>query len=1092
MKKTLLCLITLAATCSFRSAAQGTITLTTNAPVGTKVEFLPNTVSAMSPIEVDWGNGIKQKYTVDPNTSAWQRWIEGTIEGTTLTISGYLTELSFSEAQLTSASVTGMSNLTTLELDKNELSSFELLDITPLKTLNLGYNKIANTPSENATLSLEQAAKTLTSLTVSHNENLQCLKIDQLVNLEYLTLNDCPDLASIFICLPEESRPLLRSIDLRNCALSNFYPVSLPGLRTLDLSNNNLMTGQYTDSPFVLGDYPELTDLNISGNPHIDALDISKCTKLEKLRIANCNFTQINTGNCPDLQTFIASDNKIGSFDLGNNKSLTNLNVSGNPVKELDIEDFTSLQSINFSNTEISRVNLMKLYYLKTFDAENTPLEFIDFNGQQPYRMERINLRNCSGFTTESLSYTLWTLPQAKSSYNAAPNLLLEGLPYDGADFTWAMASDMNWKTDVEYTSATADWATVNVTLTGATDTGENKTGTVDRLYPLMGYSMDYDLDVMQTAGGKFILAQWQRPNFQTVASVLDKAIKGVPMYVYAYPDEEKRFKSVTVNGKEISSPWFMLTEDATVEVNFTDSESSISVTVPSGQPMSFLVNTACENGTVWVDWGTGSRSEYTGQRKYDNTADLYGTRIEGASNGTTVTLYGDITGVDFSGFGDMAELFGLWDNRISAIDLSKAPELEYLNVYWNPITSIDLSGATKLKVLNISYTALKTVDLSHNSDLLWLEAYSDGFGDEEEGIALLTSLDVSNMPYLQYLDCKRNAITSLDLSNCGWLGYLDCNGNEISSLDVAKCTKLEELNCSDNKIAAIDVSMLPDLVDLNVEGNLLTSIDLSDNTELRTLSIGNNDIHSFDASALTKLQSLYINGNGMTAEELNRVYYKLPIRVEENTDQQPGVGQTTWNLAVIQSLDKNPNDANRADSSIAEDRQWSVSHTGTNGGSTWSYLDIFTPVNGKVEIKDADGNVYTNGSEVEKYKPLTIVATPDEGYAYSSFSLNGETPSEGTEFEMPGIYTKLTCNFALKSAIDEVSVSGLMAASARGVIIVKAPAEAAAKVYTTSGVLAAEVGFTTATTISVPAGIYVVEVSTADSKSLTTKVIVK
>lgn len=140
----------------------------------------------------------------------------------------------------------------------------------------------------------------------------------------------------------------------------------------------------------------------------------------------------------------------------------------------------------------------------------------------------------------------------------------------------------MNWILDVQEGDGTAKNTKLNVTVSGATLTGEKKTGHLDRLYPYFGLGLDYDLDIYQADGGTFLLAQWQPPYFRTIKSVTDEALKGVPMYAYVYPDEGQVFKSVTVNGKEIKSQWFMISEDADIKVNFAEigAEPSVAFTV--------------------------------------------------------------------------------------------------------------------------------------------------------------------------------------------------------------------------------------------------------------------------------------------------------------------------------------------------------------------------------------------------------------------------------------------------------------------------------------------------------------------------------
>ncbi len=1032
--------------------AQGTMTFTTSAPKGTAVRILANVVSATQPLTIDFGNGVAQKFTIDPDQAAWQRWINGTIEGTTITVSGQVTEFQLQNAQLTSAAIDGMSKLTKLDLSKNSLTSFELLSQIPLTSLNLSYNSIKNSPGTNPTLSLEYCGKTLEWLTLNNNPGLQCLDVQYLKVLKYLTLNDCPDFASIFICLPESSQTTLTSINLSNCSLTNFYPVTLPALRTLILSNNRLMTTG-TDNPFVLGDYPELTSLSLSNNKNVGTLDVTKCTKLEELFINGCSFELIDVSQAPALRTLNIADNKIRSLDLGNNTSISTLNISGNPMTTLDVSKLPSIASLNISNTQISRVDLMEAYFLKSFNASNTLLEFVDFNGLQANRMERIDLRNCPNFTPESMNYTLRTVPVAKSSYSESPNLLIAGSNGEHADTSYPTSSDFQWICDVQG-DGTAKNTAVNVTIDGATDTGENKTGKVDHLYSHFGMSLDYDLDVMQTEGGKFILCQWQPLYFQTIKSVNETALKGVPMYVYAYPEKGKRFKSVTVNGKEIFSPWFIVSETSTIKVNFVSEMASVSFDVKQGQQMAFLVNTVKSGSSVWVDWGTGARTEYPNQNAYISGSDrLSGSRIDGTAAGTHITIYGDLSGVDVSGFGEYGASLGLWDNQIQAIDISNAPDLKYFNAYWNPIKTIDLSQNSALEVLNLSYTALKSIDLSHNPNLIMLEAYSDTFGDEEDGIALLDAINVSNMPYLQYLDVKGNNITSLDVTNNKYLRWFYAQNNKLTSIDVSKNPELVELSLSNNGLSNIDLSNNTAITELAVGSNLLRSIDLTHNPELVSLNVSGNDIHALDLGKNTKLQFIYINGNGMTAPELNEFYYALPQRInKEDEDDEPSL---SYNLAVIQGGDSKLNEGTRADSSIALDRGWIPSHTGTNGGCEWAYLDIITPIHGTVKVVDAQGNEYTNGSKVTKYLPLTIIATPDDGYSFSTYSLNNDEAVKSDKFEMPGIYTKLHVNFAKGGGVDDVATDDMTITAVRGGIHVCAD-YAVATVYTTNGVIAA------------------------------------
>ncbi len=1006
---------------SMIALAEGSITLTTNAPVGTEIKMTVQVLSKNKPVTVDWGNGVETKTTIDPAQGAYNRKVNGTVEGGTITIKGDVTQLECSEAGFTSAKVDGMTSLEKLKLQNNEIESFELLTPTPLTELKLSNNRLSNSTSYMANMSLDKAGSTLVDLDLSGNNGLICFDARDLTELTYLYLNDCPNLASVFICAPEESREKLRQIKIANCMLSHFYPVDLPALRVLDLSNNILTTNDGDD--FRLGNYPALNQLDISNNKYITELDVTACPAITKIYASGCGLSELNLSKNPELQTLNIGDNNISSIDLSANAALQDLYINGNPISKIDLTILPRLQSLNISDTQISRVDLYKSFYLNDFRASNSKLEFVDFNGQQQDRMMRIDLRDCPNFTYESMAYTCKTMPSGRER-NA--RLYLSGSNAEHADLDRLRKTDQHWEIDIEG-DGTATHDPIDVNILDATDTGENKQGSV-KLWDYMGYVMNYDFDVMQTEGGKFIISQWLPEWFETMNSVSTKALKGIPVHIHAYPEEGLRFKSVTVGDKEIASPWFIISEPCDIKVNFAPAESSMTFTAPAGQNITMLVMTAEENGTVAVDWGTGGRTEYSGLRKYETgVVELKGTRIEGTPVNGTFTVYGDVSAIDLGGFGPDGEFLGLWDNAISSANISSNPDLKYLNLFWCPVSALDLSKNTKLEVLDISMTNLSTLDLSNNTALIWLEAYSDGFGDPDDNIALRKVLDISMLPHLQYLDIHNNKMQTLDLGGNNSLHWLNAGGNQLTSIELNNAPQLLTLDISRNKLTSIDLAANTMLTGLSVEANDLTNLDLSHNLLLTELGFADNLIKSIDLSEHTALQNISMTGNGMNAEQMNDFYYTLPVRTDNGETGVPGT-QLPYNLLVYRAGDREANEAMRADSSIAEDRLWTPSHQGTNGGADNAYLDILPCANGTIKVVDESGNEYTTGSKVPKYIKLNIIATPAEGYEFKSYSLNGETTVGETSFDMPGIYSKLAVSFGISSGIDEITTESISA----------------------------------------------------------------
>ena len=108
------------------------------------------------------------------------------------------------------------------------------------------------------------------------------------------------------------------------------------------------------------------------------------------------------------------------------------------------------------------------------------------------------------------------------------------------------------------------------------------------------------------------------------------------------------------------------------------------------------------------------------------NTRDTtVGTSWTGFANytadGTTMTVYGDITGLECSNNNE----------NLTAIDLSHNTELSGLFCSSNQLTSLDLSHNTQLEKLGCSRNSLTTLDLSSNTQLTELYCYANNFSTQ-------------------------------------------------------------------------------------------------------------------------------------------------------------------------------------------------------------------------------------------------------------------------------------------------------------------------------------------------------------------------
>ncbi len=113
-------------------------------------------------------------------------------------------------------------------------------------------------------------------------------------------------------------------------------------------------------------------------------------------------------------------------------------------------------------------------------------------------------------------------------------------------------------------------------------------------------------------------------------------------------------------------------------------------------------------------------------------------TRIRYTLNQQTITIKGKVTWLSCE------------SQKITAIDVSNAPDLELLRCDNNELQTINVSKNTKLKYFGVSNNMLNSIDLSQNTELesLWIEKNR------------LTRLDVSNCTQMFTIFCSSNQLT--------------------------------------------------------------------------------------------------------------------------------------------------------------------------------------------------------------------------------------------------------------------------------------------------------------------------------------------
>ena len=196
-----------------------------------------------------------------------------------------------------------------------------------------------------------------------------------------------------------------------------------------------------------------------------------------------------------------------------------------------------------------------------------------------------------------------------------------------------------------------------------------------------------------------------------------------------------------------------------------------ITLTVTDGAPIKLDFKAAAACTPVRIVSGGNTEDIIVGTSWYGTDAYI--------ADGTTMTIYGDLTGFDCSRNGADLTAIDVWNNT----------QLEMLYCKNNSISSLDVSQNTQLKGLYCTNNNINSLDVSENTQLIGLDCSEN----------LLLSLDVSNNTQLTGLYCTNNGLSSLDVSNNTQLERLGCSYNYLSSLDISQNTRLKNLSCHGN-----------------------------------------------------------------------------------------------------------------------------------------------------------------------------------------------------------------------------------------------------------------------------------------------------
>jgi len=345
---------------------------------------------------------------------------------------------------------------------------------------------------------------------------------------------------------------------------------------------------------------------------------------------------------------------------------------------------------------------------------------------------------------------------------------------------------------------------------------------------------------------------------------------------------------------------------------SFSTSCSQV-VNIPDGNFKNYLVNNSSLNTNMDDEIQFSEAAVFTGDIDVTN---------KNISDLTGIEAFTALTYLKFQG------------NNVSTVDLSQNTALVTLFCNFNNFTTIDLSQNTALEKLYLNNNDFSSIDLSNNTALITLFC-----GDNPN----LTDLDLSGNPNLITLHCEfwttSSSLANIDFSQNINLKTILLAEAALTTVDVSQVAAVEFLDFQYNNLSAIDVSNNLNLKNLNIAHNNISELDLSQNTNLTGLSASSNNINSLDLSYNTLLTGLGCNQNNLTELNLKNID---PTNCNIYTINNPNLTCIEVDDATIAAAEWTNIDANSdfsencsiAVSSITVQGQGGISTISTLGGT--------------------------------------------------------------------------------------------------------------------------------------------------------------
>lgn len=191
--------------------------------------------------------------------------------------------------------------------------------------------------------------------------------------------------------------------------------------------------------------------------------------------------------------------------------------------------------------------------------------------------------------------------------------------------------------------------------------------------------------------------------------------------------------------------------------------------------------------------------------------------------------------------------------------------------------TSMDISKLTGLVWINFEHNYLEAVDVSNCPDLQML--YLDGNSS-------IKTLDVTKNPKLELLDVEGAGLTELDVTQNKNLLHLGIGYTKIKDINLDSNRNLYELMVTGTPMTELDTRIFPNLQYLSVGYSYISALDLSENPNLYQLyadGMKGDPITYIDVTHCPKLQIFFASNNALEKVDFSQNPDLLSVYVYSN-----------------------------------------------------------------------------------------------------------------------------------------------------------------------------------------------------------------